>query len=262
MIAICTDSSSQLAAADAAMLGIDVVPAVIVLDGEEHDETELDAEALYERLAAGARATTSQPSPGRFAETYERAAQRGAHAIVSIHLDARASGTLASAELAAADARVPVTVVDAGTASYGVAVVAARAARLAAAGATAAEVAADAAGRGSRLENLFFAAGAARGRVPSSGGALLAFAGGATEVVGSSGPADVPRLIAERLAEAAPPLRVAVGHAARDVEPLADELAARARAIGGAVDRYRVGPSVGAHTGPLAFGAFWWRADD
>lgn len=56
-------------------------------------------------------------------------------------------------------------------------------------------------------------------------------------------------------------LDVAVGYAAPPTEASAD-LLARALAHAGIAEvvRYRVGPSVGAHTGPLSFGAFWWPA--
>ena len=39
-----------------------------------------------------------------------------------------------------------------------------------------------------------------------------------------------------------------------------DELAAKlaSSAFVGELERYRVGPAVGAHTGPFSFGAFWW----
>jgi hypothetical protein len=54
-----------------------------------------------------------------------------------------------------------------------------------------------------------------------------------------------------------------VGHASATTERAADELAAALRALADVelVERYRVGAAVGAHTGPLSFGAFWWPAD-
>jgi fatty acid-binding protein DegV len=55
-------------------------------------------------------------------------------------------------------------------------------------------------------------------------------------------------------------VHVAVGHAAASTEPAADALALFLEALPCVVDveRYRVGPAVGAHTGPVSFGAFWW----
>ena len=51
---------------------------------------------------------------------------------------------------------------------------------------------------------------------------------------------------------------IAVGHAARDVENAADELARMVEDEGHGVERYRVGAPIGAHTGPDSFGLFWW----
>jgi fatty acid-binding protein DegV len=58
------------------------------------------------------------------------------------------------------------------------------------------------------------------------------------------------------------PLRAAVGHASAATAAAADALADELECSGSIVDvlRYRVGPSVGAHTGSLSFGAFWWPA--
>ena len=56
------------------------------------------------------------------------------------------------------------------------------------------------------------------------------------------------------------PLAIAVGHAGSALESEADRLAhalARAESVF-EVERYRVGASVGAHTGPDSFGLFWW----
>ena len=94
----------------------------MALDGEPFDERADAIEDFYARLRAGAVATTSQPSPADFARAYARAATEGAESILSIHLDARTSGTIASAESAARDAPIPVIVVDTRTVSFGVAV--------------------------------------------------------------------------------------------------------------------------------------------
>jgi fatty acid-binding protein DegV len=53
----------------------------------------------------------------------------------------------------------------------------------------------------------------------------------------------------------------AVGHAGRASAATADRLAHRldeAGVVG--VERYRIGASIGAHTGADSFGAFWWPA--
>jgi fatty acid-binding protein DegV len=52
----------------------------------------------------------------------------------------------------------------------------------------------------------------------------------------------------------------AVGHAGASTEAAADALALSLVTLTQVVevDRYRVRPAVGAHTGPTSFGAFWW----
>ena len=155
-VAFCTDSSAQLATADAEALGVAVVPVGIAFDGEAFvDETDLDVDAFYDRLAAGMAVSTSLPSPGLFEAVYASAADTGAEEVVSIHLDARVSGTVAAARLAARTAPVPVTVLDAGTVSYGVALAVVAAARAVAAGLPATRVPALVEQVVSQLRNVF-----------------------------------------------------------------------------------------------------------
>jgi hypothetical protein len=109
-------------------------------------------------------------------------------------LDARVSGTAGSAELAAREAPVPVTVVDTQTVTFGVGLCVRAAAAVIAAGASAAEAAAAARRVAATLRDVFVAHRSPPGRLPD------------------------------------------------------------------ATERYRVRPAVGAHTGALSFGAFWWPA--
>ncbi|MGH3110054.1 MAG: DegV family protein, partial [Gaiellaceae bacterium] len=99
-VAICTDSSSLIPASAAASLGVDVVPVAVTLDDEPFDELTSSLDWFYARLRAGATVTTSQPTPFDFATAYERAAARGSESVISIHLDARVSGTVSAAEVA------------------------------------------------------------------------------------------------------------------------------------------------------------------
>ncbi len=117
-IALCTDSSSLLSPVAAAALDVSVVPVPVALDGRPFEDS---VDAFYDRMRAGAAATTSQPSPGAFLAAYADLASHGATSILSLHLDGRVSGVTASAEIAARDASIPVTVVDLPTVSYGVA---------------------------------------------------------------------------------------------------------------------------------------------
>lgn len=107
-----TDSTAYLPAALITAHGLAVVPVEVVVGGVAHDEREVAAADIVRALREGQTVTTSRPSPAAFAETYERLAKAGATEIVSAHLSAELSGTVDSARLAAADAPVPVHVVD------------------------------------------------------------------------------------------------------------------------------------------------------
>lgn len=233
----------------------------IALDGEPVDPRAASTDDFYARLRGGAEATTSQPSPAAFAEAYERAAAAGAEGVVSIHLDARVSGTVSAAERAADDAPLSVTVVDAGTVSFGVGVCVRKAAAVVAAGGSEQDASRAVIALGSRLQSVFVAR-AGGGRIPAtSDWTLWTFVSGAAASVSScSGIKEAVDSMSARVLCSDWPVSVAVGHAAREVEAAADELAHQLvrSSLVLAVERYRVGPAVGAHTGPDSFGAFWW----
>ncbi|HWJ84824.1 MAG TPA: DegV family protein, partial [Cellulomonas sp.] len=112
-VAIVTDSTASLPEGAAERWGIGVVPLDVVVDGVRFAEgVDLSPAELLVALDRGARVSTSQPAPAAFAAAYERAAASGAHEVVSVHLSGELSGTVQAARLAAADASVPVRVVD------------------------------------------------------------------------------------------------------------------------------------------------------
>jgi len=261
---ICTDSSAQLPAALVERLSAIVVPVSIAVGDDTFDEHELDVDEFYVWLAAGRRVTTSQPSPGRFAQAYASAAERGARRIVSIHVGGGLSGTVQSAGLAAREAPVPVQIVDTGTASFGVGICVLAAADVLAAGGSPDDVA-DAIGRlVPRIGNVFVAAPPARGKIQAaSRPQVLSLVGATTETLGTAAtPEQAARTMAAHVRAQAGSLRVAVGHADTAVASAADVLATAVEALPGVSEvlRYRVGPSLGAHTGGASFGAFWWPA--
>jgi DegV family protein with EDD domain len=101
-VAIVTDSTADLPPELAAARSVTVVPLTLNLDGKSLlDGVDITPAEFYRKLpGATAHPTTSQPSPGRFAETY--AALLSNHdAIVSIHISEKLSGTVASARQAA-----------------------------------------------------------------------------------------------------------------------------------------------------------------
>ena len=276
MIGIVTDSNSQLPAELQARYGVEVVPLTVVVDGVEHDEgVDLDADQFYELFSGGRtpEVSTAQPSPGRFAQAYERVAAAGATEILSVHIGSTISGTLNSARLAAADAPVPVRLVDTGTSSFGIACCVWEAGEAVARGASIEEAAATAEATSATIGNVFIVkaldlaraggrivvgdADAASGAIP-----VLSLVGGDLQVVGQA--RDVEEAAHAMAAyatrsELGDRLRVAVGIADVAAEPLWTALEDELRAHPSVVDlvRYRIGPSVGVHTGPGTAGAFF-----
>jgi DegV family protein with EDD domain len=97
-VAIVTDSTADLPPELAASRSITVVPLTLNLDGRSLlDGVDIKPEEFYRRLpGVTTHPTTSQPSPGRFAEAY--AALLAAHeSVISIHISEKLSGTYASA---------------------------------------------------------------------------------------------------------------------------------------------------------------------
>jgi DegV family protein with EDD domain len=101
-VAIVTDSTADLPRELAASRSVTVVPLTLNLDGQSLlDGVDITPAEFYRRLPrATAHPTTSQPSPGRFAETYS-ALLANHDAVVSIHISEKLSGTVASARQAA-----------------------------------------------------------------------------------------------------------------------------------------------------------------
>ena len=63
-------------------------------------EVEVDNDYIFNRQAAGASFTTSQPSPGEFLENYEELISKGYEKIFVVCLSKNISGTFQSANLA------------------------------------------------------------------------------------------------------------------------------------------------------------------
>ena len=101
-VAIVTDSTADLPPAMATARFITVVPLTLHFDGRSLlDGVDITAAEFYRRLpSATTHPTTSQPSPGRFADTYAELLKNH-EAVVSIHISAKLSGTFESARQAA-----------------------------------------------------------------------------------------------------------------------------------------------------------------
>jgi DegV family protein with EDD domain len=114
-VAVVTDSTSYIPPDLVKKLGISVVPLNVQWNNAVYDEADPSAVEVLEALRKGELATTSRPSPERFASLYEKLAQEGAMEIVSIHISSSMSGTSEAASLAAKDASIPVHVLDSRT---------------------------------------------------------------------------------------------------------------------------------------------------
>jgi DegV family protein with EDD domain len=101
-IQIVTDSTAAFTRQEIEEMQLEVVPLSIHLNGEAFDEGLPDTYTEFYRKLVETRAipTTSQPSVGRFQETYRRALDAGRE-VVSIHLSSGLSGTPGSAQMAA-----------------------------------------------------------------------------------------------------------------------------------------------------------------
>jgi len=140
-VGIVTDSASDLDAAQADTLGIEVVPLTIRFGDEELvDREELSTTEFYRRMATSPHMPeTAAPAPGAFAAAFERLAARGAEQVVCINLSAGLSATFQSARTAAEglDSDLDVRVVDSRSITAGLGTQVLLAAQAAAAGADA-----------------------------------------------------------------------------------------------------------------------------
>jgi DegV family protein with EDD domain len=121
-IGIVTDSTADIPVELCEQGNIQVVPAILVIDGQNlEDGSGISRREFYERLP-GMRVmpTTSAPSVGAFLRVYERLFNQGFEQIISIHTPAALSGIFNAARLAAQNFGERVHVVDSGQLSLGI----------------------------------------------------------------------------------------------------------------------------------------------
>lgn len=272
---IVTDSSSQITADLVERFGVEVVPLVVTIDGNEFFERDdLDADGFYAHFEGGhtPEVSTSQPAPGAFAAAYRRLADAGCTEIWSIHIAEAMSGTIGSARVAARDASVPVHVVDTGSASFGVSVCVWAAAVALDRGGNPDDVRRRIDGLAARLGTAFMVGvphliergGRASGiELEGEGIPVMTMSAGQVAVLDRvstvDDTTDVMSTYARSWLEREPGgITVAIGTADAPSRPLSDRLDVALRGLPGIDDvvHYRVGPSVGAHTGPGTFGLF------
>jgi DegV family protein with EDD domain len=135
-----TDSACDLPAALVQAHGISIVPLTIRFGADEFvDQVELSTDEFWAKVrASDTLPETAAPSPGAFESTFRDLMARGATGIVCINLSSHLSGTMQSAQVAAAAVATecPVQVIDSQSVSMGLGNLCLTAARRAADGDT------------------------------------------------------------------------------------------------------------------------------
>lgn len=266
--ALVTDSTAYLSADLVEAHGIGVVPLHVIVGGQERREgVDIAPGEVAEALRSFTPVSTSRPAPQAFLDVYRDLADKGADSIVSVHISSDMSSTLSSAQLAAHQSPVPVTVIDSRSMGMAMGYAVLAGAALASRGATVEEVADAVRARCSRATVVFYVdtlEHLRRGGRIGKANALLGSALAIKPILGLEDGAIVPlervrtssKAIArlEELAVAAAgsqAVDVAVHHldSAERAEKLAERLQSR---IDGLKDFMVVelGAVVGAHVGP------------
>jgi DegV family protein with EDD domain len=275
MIGLCTDSSAQMPPELIERWGVEVVPLTVTVDGVDHLEgIDIDSDEFFSHYEGGHRpdVQTGAPSPGQFAAAYEDLVARGCSEILSVHLTAAIPGTINAARMASRSLEIPIRVVDSATAGFGTTCCLWAAAEAIRNGATLDEAVKVAEELRPRVGSTFVvgdpsvlrAPGCTAGMQLPPGTAVLMFQGNEVELVEHFSAAfDAVNAMAQRAIRAGERSRVGVGHSDTASKPLADAIEA---AIGEAASvielvRYRIGPSVGSHTGPGTVSCITFPAD-
>lgn len=266
-VRIVVDSTADLPKEQAEELGICVVPLTVQFgDDSYRDGVDLDTDGFYAKLATSkVMPTTAAPPSGLFEEAFRQLIKEGADGILALQLSGALSATYNSAVVAAEalkEQKVPIEVVDSRWVSAGIGIPAMEAARAAKAGKSLAEcrqIAEDLFARMhiyAVLDTLeFLQRGGRIGKARQLLGTLLnvkpmlAVRGGVVQ------PLENVRTRSkayERLAQLLTqlgPIQI-VGVAQSD-EAIGEQLTKAIQAVySGPLLRYKLGPVIGAHTGP------------
>lgn len=276
--AIVLDSTSDFVDARERHSNMRVVPLYVLFDGEPlRDQVDIGPAEFYERLAAAKTLpTTSQPTPADFLAAYEELTRAGFERIWSLHLSSKLSGTFESAQRAAEQLGGDAArLVDSGSASLAVALLAEAVDRRLEQGTTDEEIEALVARFRDSVHVIFTCAtleylkrGGRIGKAQALAGSLLnvkpilELRDGVVEPIGrvrgrQKALEEFARLFTER-SEDRDGLRVAIAHAnAPDWVDVLTDLVAKTRPKA-TVDLVEpLGAVVGTHAGPGAVGFFW-----
>ena len=276
-VAIVTDSTADLPPAMAAARSIKVVPLTLHFDGRSLlDGVDITPSEFYRKLPnATTHPTTSQPSPGQFAETFTSLLANH-DSVVSIHISEKLSGTCESARQGAemTDAK-RVHVIDSQVVSMSLGLVTLAASTMAASGSDAGAIVSKVEGMRADVQTYFSVAtleflrrGGRIGRASALVGSVLQVKPVLCIRDGLVTPLERVRTFERALTRIVELTRavdrgrgvcVIVGHAGaeedaervgRELEPIAETLMIQP-----------LGPVVGAHAGPGVVGVGCYPAD-
>ena len=272
-VAIVADSASDLSPEQAQQHGITVVPLLVSFgDREYRAGVDLSGEDFWRELTAPGAPfpKTAAAAPGTFRNAFQALFDGGAEELVYVAVSSKLSATLASAQVAREMlSDRPIHIVDSNSASMGAGMLAIYAAEKTAAGLSAAQLVSDVEKKRDKvrcyvvLETLeYLKRGGRISPARAAIGGVLSIKPIITLEDGVVETADKPRTrgrARERLLEllaATKPRRVAVLHGqAGDIEAFARDLAAKTRVPREKMTINVIGPSVGPHVGPGAYGA-------
>jgi DegV family protein with EDD domain len=276
-VAIVTDSTADLPSELARTRSITIVPLTLNFEGESLlDGIDITPADFYRRLpSATTHPTTSQPSAGRFAETYA-ALLKDHDAIVSVHISEKLSGTYASARQGA-DLTDPsrVHVIDSELASMSLGLLTLAASQLAAQGADAKSIETKVLAMRDQVQTYFSVAtleflrrGGRIGRASALLGSVLQVKPVLCIRDGLVTPLERVRTFDRALTRVIELVRAVdrgqgvcaiVGHA--DAEDAAERVARELEPIAETLMIQPLGPVVGAHAGPGVVGVGCYPAD-
>ena len=118
---IVTDSTADIPTELAQKHQIEVVPAILVIDGQSMEDGKgLSRREFYEQLPMMATPpTTATPSIGTFQNVYEQLIGQGIERVISIHVSSLLSGIYNTAQTAAKSFKKRITVIDSEQLSLG-----------------------------------------------------------------------------------------------------------------------------------------------
>ncbi len=276
-VAIVTDSTADLPSELARKRSITVVPLTLHFEGKSLlDGVDITPADFYRQLpAATTHPTTSQPSAGRFAETYA-ALLKDHDSIVSVHISEKLSGTYASARQGA-DLTDPtrVHVIDSELASMSLGLLTLAASQLAAQGADAKSIETKVLAMRDQVQTYFSVAtleflrrGGRIGRASALLGSVLQVKPVLCIRDGLVTPLERVRTFDRALNRVIELVRAVdrgkgvcaiVGHA--DAEDAAERVARELEPIAETLMIQPLGPVVGAHAGPGVVGVGCYPAD-